>query len=486
MNSMNMKVGKFIIWGLILFHFFWLGKTCLNSFTYKAILSPSESYHASCAYTIASGEHLYGPYDKHITRKDYTPLSFQIQAMAIRLFGVDIRVQRVVATFFSVGAILLVGLMVKLLTGSRLLSFAAAAAYAGIDVPGWYIEVGPQPMHVFFAMLGVFLLLRDRAVSWRTLVISALSFFCCYWSKQTGLAYMMAFIFYVFIRNVKKGVAALLLLAVLFATTAFYETMRPGSMFWFNVFQRNALDPLILSRFWNPILYPQLLGRFGVLIALIISGLFTIKWFSRDVLKIEYIMLGASAFVGIFAAMKYGSGQQQALIFYGLLIVNGIVFLHQLQVAEKLHHSAVFGLLIVQLLALRHDSGLLLITPADEARYDIVMRYLSTPGKNTYMFEFGYLNLLAGKPIYANPQYDTVHKHETGRVRFYDAYQDYWDTIPFDILIVFLPLPDNGQIMVPYLNEYYRPIQELPAIGLHRALRKRIIVFEKKTSVPDS
>jgi len=53
----------------------------------------------------------------------------------------------------------LIGVMVWRLTGNRWLSVIMAGLATQLDVL-WYMEVGPNTIHVFFALLGTWLLIR--------------------------------------------------------------------------------------------------------------------------------------------------------------------------------------------------------------------------------------------------------------------------------------------------------------------------------------
>lgn len=461
-----------------------LGWVSLNRLSYSAIIDESENMHARCAYSISIGETLYGPDSHTIQRKDYTPLSFQIQGMVIRFFGLDIRYQRFTALIFGLGSLWLLGLIAFHLTGSKFWGFITAAFFAGIDVTIWFMEVGPQPMHVFFAMLAVWLLVRDASFSWPTVLSATLALFACYWSKQTGLAYIAAGVFYGFTRDLRKGAIMLALSAAIIGISAWWYICQPGNQFVRNVFIWNAFDPLMWDRIMDPVVFPEMLGRFGVSLALILAGVFLSPGHGiKRLFRPELIFLGVAVLAGNFTRLKWGSGMQQVIFGYGLILLSGVAFMHDFLRRNLMAPTAAVSLLIIQGLALLHNFPPALITDEDQMRFGQVNRILATPGRATKFCLMGYNNLLVGKTMYMDPQVDSIHRQRTGEARYTEFWENYVQSKPWDILIVGYPLEYNTSLMAPMLQNEYSLVGEIPAAQNRKpfgVLRQRLLIFEKK------
>jgi len=470
-----------VLFLLVGIHLIILCYVAQNRFSYSAVVDEGEDLSARYAYTLASGESLYGPDDVYIQRCSYTPLSSWFYSHAIRLFGLDIRFQRAVALGFGLGAIALLGACTWKMTGSRMWGFFASALFAGIDSGIWYMEISPQPVHVFFAMLGLFLLVMDPYLKWRTVLGVGLAFFACYWSKQTGLAYIAMGIFYTFIRDWRKGLGLLGLSTALIGGTALYCATRPDSDFVRLVFLWNALDPLIWARIWNPILFPEMAGRFGVLLAVLISALFMLKqdnwkeWLSPHLL---FTLAGLAA--GNFASMKYGSGNSQVIVGYAGLILTGLVFLHRWLNRNTVSAGLVAGLLTVQSFALIHPVSAALITDEDQVRFEQLVSIIrKTPGTVKF-FAMGYYNLLAGKPAINDPVVDGVLRQREGVLRYRPFMQEYLAGMPIDLVIISVPFEYNNSLMIPILEKNYRVRDEMPALQRTGGmLRSRLLFLEK-------
>lgn len=462
-------------------HLVVLGYVAKNRLSYSAVIDEAEDIHARCSYTLSCGESLYGPDDVHIQRKDYTPLSFWFYGNAIRAFGLDIRFQRATALLFGLGSLLLLGLSVWKLTGSCFWGFLAAALFSGIDTGIWYMEVGPQPVTVFFAILGLFLLVRDPQLRWPTVIGAGLAFFACYWSKQTGLAYIAAAIFYAFIKDLKKGFALLGLSLFLVGGTALYCATRPDSNFVRLVFLWNALDPLIWSRIWSPILFPEMTGRFGIMLAVLLGALFMAgrdSW--KEWLSPHLLLLMAGLAAGNFASLKFGSGNSQVIFGYAGLILAGIVFLHRWTERKLLSGGLVAALLTVQSLALVHPVSSFLITDEDQSRFEQIVSVIrKTPGTVKFC-AMGYYNLLAGKPAISDPQIDGVARQRDGTLRYRPFMQNYLDGLPLDLIIISVPLEYNNTLLVPMLNQHYKVVREIPPLPQQGGmLRSHLLILEK-------
>ena len=452
-----------------------------NNLSSSTIISESEDIHALCSYSMASGESLYGPDDLHVQRKDYTPLGFWFLSKAICYGGLDIRYQRMIALIFGAGGIILLGSCAKKLTGSWLWAFMAAALLSGVDASPWFIEVGPQPFLLFFALLGLYLLIRDPLLRWHTVIFAGFAFFASYWSKQTGLAFMATYVVYVFIKNRSKGVVAFLVVTVLTIGSAWWCATRPGSDFIRLVFVWNALDPLIWNRIWNPILFPELTGRFGILVACMLGTLCMTRnnnwkrWFSAPFL---FMLTGIAS--GCFASLKYGSGMLQVLVGYALLILTGLLVLHDWVKARVINPNLAAAMIVVFSLALIRSPQPFIITSQDDFRYQRILSIMKTHPGDVKFFPFQYVNLLVGKQTYTNPLVDSVRRQKDGVLQYRPTWTPLLKDPPWELVITMVPMEYNSSLLGETLQNNYKVIEEMPETGIPGgSLRRRLVVLEK-------
>ncbi len=389
---------------------------------------------------------------------------------------------RAVIAFFGVGSMVLIGLIAYRLTRNRYMSLIAALLFCGIDVGPWYVTLIPDPMHVFFALLGVLLLIRDEKLSWSTAMLATLAFFACFWSKHTGLAYLAAGMFYMLVRDWRKGLAAMALAAVLVLGFCGYYATRPGSTF-LAAMLGHGNDPMNWSSFLTPVLFPSLLGRFGLLVAVVVAGLAGNGLKLGNWLKPQYILLGAATVVGLVTQLKYGSGGSQAIVLYGMIICLGVAFLYEFIKRKSVSGAMVLAILAVQSVALIHPFANDLITDDDDARFQQVLEVLRTPGKSVYYNPGnGFLNRLVGKQIYGNAGQSCWYKGQYDRSRMPAERRAFWDSDPFDIVMIDVPLEDNSWLLYDRLNVAYKAVQEIPASAsdYSHSLRFKKVIFERK------
>ena len=457
-----------------------------NWLTHRTFLTGGESPHAQFAYQFAEGLPIYGPYDLHNQELWYTPLSFQAEGLFSRPFGYDVRAMRFVNFSFAAGAIFLIGLIVYRQTGSRLMGYLASAFMCGVDAEIWFISLSPNAAHVFFAVLAVYLLMRDESLSWRTVVLSTVALFASAWSKQTGVVYIAAGVFYMLTRDVRKAAASAVLAGVLLGGSVMYYVNKPDASF-LAMTMSHSNHPMIWSKFLTPAMYPELLGRFGVLCAVLAAGLFAEGWNLRRWLRPEYMFLGASGFIGTLARLKYGSGPTQAIVFYGMIIACGMVVLDRLMKNKQVGGVLAASLLRVQALALVRDLSSQFITADDDFRFQQVLDILATPGRNTYYLNQGFLNVLVGKPAYTSPSRDCWYKGAYDRAHYPQFFRDAFAKDPFELVIIDVPLEDNSWYFYERLNANYKPVREIPPSGDgDQTLRYKKIVFVRSDLVPKS
>ena len=454
-----------------------------NHVSRAAIVSGSDAWHMLYFHQFAEGGHSYYPRGdvEHVT-DGYTPLASEIFGWTIRLCGTDIRWVRLVTGLFGLGGMWLAGACVKRLTGDGFLAYVAAALTAGIEVK-WYLDVGPNTIHATVSMLALYLFLRDPGLSWKTVVGAGLALFASFWSKQLGLAYMVAGTVYVLSKDWRKGLwlgaglAALSLAGILY-----YENME-NSRFLYWVFEMNQNQPIIWSRLWT-VVYTEILTRkFAVSVALIAAGALAYERSWRGLFRPELLLLGAAAVAGAFANGKYGSGTSQMWVFYVSMIVVGLAYAHRFLRERRIAVPLLGSLLAMQALALVDDPRPLYINDEDESRYRQIMDILSTPGKSSYFINRGYMSLLAGKKAWPQAGEDSWNKGRFDQNMLSPERRAFLASDPWDLVIVDIPLEDNSYALYDRLQKAYQPLYEIqPSVRFPNAydLRHKKVVFEKK------
>lgn len=480
------RVVKWIIIALTAAHLLVALYVFYNQASSSVIYSEGDAWHMLYYYQFSQGGHMYYDIDLRHASDGYTPLASQIFGWTIRFIGNDIRWVRVTAGLFGLGLIVTVALIVYRLTGDRLLAFVGAGLTAAMDTL-CFMELGPNTITVFFGVLGVYMLVRDpEVISWKTALLAGLAFFASYWSKQTGLAYIAAGLFYLFMKQPKKAAVTAAMIAVLFVSTFMYFKYQPNSRFVYNVFIANSDQPLVFKRLWDPIFFPLLTGRFAVLVAFIFIGIFSGSLRFQRFINPRYIFL-AAGLVTALTSLKYGSGQQQAWFFYTMMIVNGLCAMHGLLNRKQLSYAVLGGLLIMQQLAFFRSYRNILITPEDKRRYAEFCDIMATPGMKTYHpNNLGYINLILGKEYYAGCLFGCWDDHVFNPDLYPKIWKDFLSTDPFDIVVIDIPLADGSFVLLDRLKKNYQAVREMPPDSRgsnHGYLRRKKIVFMRKNRI---
>jgi hypothetical protein len=459
-----------------------------NNLSHKAIINAAESEHALFAYQFGAGERLYGPMDIHVRELWYTPLTFQVAGWVSKWFGYDIRAMRLVMALIGVSAMIVLGLLTFRLTRNKAFAFIAAALLAGIDTKAWpwFINLDPNALHVLCALLGVYLLVRDRSLRWSTVIFSTIAFFASYWSKQTGLAYIAAGVFYCTLTDFRKGLASAALAFALVAGSAAYYMAMPDSSFM-GVLTMHKNHPIVWQWLLEPALFPEIIGRFGVLIAVVIAGLVGLGLDWRKWIKAEYVFLGASAVVAVIARLKYGSGPSQGIFFSAMLFACGLAFLQQFLEERLISGRVLLSIVALQCLALFHEYRAALITLSDDLRFEMIKDVIATPGKDVFYNCNGFYNVLVGKQPYPSVGRDCWANGRYDRALYPDYFRKWLEKDPFDIVISDIPLEDNSWLLYERLDKNYVAVRDIPAETKYPAdysLRNRKVIFYRKDQVP--
>lgn len=441
-----------------------------------------DAWHMQHYLQFAQGNHnYYEANDLHRSYDGYTPLASQIFGWTIRYIADDIRATRAVAGLFGFGAIILIGLMTYKISKNRWLGFVSAGMACSIE-PTWFMDVGPNTIHVFFALLGAWLLIRDNKVSSLTVIVSTTAFFLCFWAKQTGIIYLAVALLYILQRNLKKGIIASVVACIVISCSVLYYESLPDSRFIYLAFKWAQHQPIIWNRLWNQLL-PLFSQKYGISTAAAIMFA-ALNFRDKSIRRSPLIFLLAGAlFVGLYTSCKYGSGLNQAWFLMCLLIILTCSVYGQTACSNTNHSILLYTLLLIQAIALYTDPRPFFITSGDETRFAKIMTILKTPQKETYYVNAGYLSHLLGKTMYANVGHDCWLNKEYHREIYPEKWSDFLKTNPWDIVIIDVPLEDGSFKLYEMLNQSYKAVEEVPAdshFPQSNRLRFKKIVFQRK------
>jgi hypothetical protein len=476
------KILRFTVLALAVFHIGVAVSLTANHLGSPVIASSYDSWHMRYFMQFAQGGHCYYPPEDHVHDTDgYTPLASEIFGWTLRLFGNDIRFVRLVAALFGAGAIVLLGFMAARDGGGWPAGVLVAGLACALE-PLWYLDVGPNTLHVAFAVAGVFVLTRPGPQTWPRALLATACLFASFWSKQTGLAYMAVGVLVIFLKDQRQGVVCGLAAAALtIVAVGWYERLPDAEFLWWT-WKMNQNQPLIVSRLWE-FLVDMLASRRSMLIVgvLMLMGMADRQpgWWKRP----DLLFLGAAFVVGGISSLKYGSGYSQAWLFFLLLIVAGLRGWRAALEAGSVRLPVFYGLAILQLAAFITDVRPVYLNQEDRARFDRILQILATPDAKTYYANQGYLNSLVGKETYANAGVDCWRDKVFRRDAFPASRRAFLESDPWDLVIIDIPLEDNSFVLYERLNAAYRPVMEIPASSRYTqryGLRGRKVVFARK------
>lgn len=334
----------------------------------------------------------------------YTPLYFWVSGWLCKLLGQSMVWPRVVSVVSTIAFAWLTGVFVWRRTERDLVLSVAAPCFVLSScayVGPWVFDIQVNAMQGALVALGFLLLLTDLTP--KRAAIAAVVMSLAVLTKHTAVAYLLAAGVLILLRSprlagVYAGVAAGFLGLVVWWLQASSD----------GYFLRNVLGageaPWLVQRLWNEVLFPDLLGRYGLMAALAAVPLLMSR--PRDlfgfVLKPEYVMCAAGIGVAIIAQPKYGSGPLHALVAYAGLSICGAIGLWHLArlLPAPLNGTLPAWTALLQVCVLLVSGvptySTLLVDDADRAMHQQVEDVFKSG--RTAFFYFPYMPTLYGQP----------------------------------------------------------------------------------------
>ena len=344
----------------------------------------------------------------------YPPLYYWTAAAVAQLTGIGFEPLRIVSLAASLGAMLLMFVLVRRESGSWKIGLIAAGVFAATyrNVGGWF-DVGRVDSLFLMLVLTAVCLIRCRETlpSW---IIAGLALAAAVLTKQVALAPAAALIAYGWWCNRRLAAALSASFILVIASSVVWMSFASDGWFWYYVFAQPATHKIAFA---SAVYFVCRSLCFGMGIALLaaIAGL---AWLRRSG-DTKSFLFWALLIAGMFAASalpatKDGGWQNNLLPVYSVLAMmlalaaQKFCALDEPQAASPavrppLHVSTlVWTAVVIQLAALLYNPSVRLPTAADERAGRDFIAQLSAFKGEVLVFSHGYLPLMAGKEPHAN------------------------------------------------------------------------------------
>jgi len=397
----------------------------------------------------------------------YTPFYYYVSALVCGLLGSSMVWPRLVSLIATLAMCAALCAWTWRRTRRPWLALAAplfvVSSWTWVET--YWFQVHVDALHTGLAVLGFFAL--AGGVTLRSTLLSVVLLCLSAWTKQTGLAYVVAGCFYILLASRKLGlISVAVALAVLGGLSA-WEIQTSHGLF-LRSFMMTSEHKWHVERLFNEVLYPHLLGRYGIMAALTVLPLILagMKKFWPSVLKPEVVMCGAGVAVACIAEPKEGSGASQALVAYAGVALCGSIGLHELLafLPEARRSPALAWLLVLQMLTLNlpavSEFRPRLVDRSDREAYGQVAEIFRN-NRACYLF-FGFLPTLFGQPDNGNYGDDST-MWENGQL-VYDEPPEMNESFrrqEFDVVL--LPgYVDRRDPTVAAILENYQAVGQIP------------------------
>jgi 4-amino-4-deoxy-L-arabinose transferase-like glycosyltransferase len=396
----------------------------------------------------------------------YTPLYFYISALLSKIIGIGFLPLRLISVTSSLGSIFIIYLIVKRETGDRYSGIIASCLFAAtFYLSGASFDIGRVDSLFLFLLLSALYLVRfneSRKFYFLAGVLISLSFL----TKQTALVILLPVMLYCIFLNRHMAVFFIIPVLMIIGLGSLLLNYYYDGWFNFYVFElprTTPVDKKMLLSFWpKDIIMPlgiafsigifyllsQLLEPdkktffFYLLIAL---GTFTASWYSRYRIGFFNVLFPTYAVISIL----FGLGLNKLL---------------QMSQAISIDKRNLIRIFIYLVCIVQFSSDKLLYNPFNqipnrsdlEAGSKLVEKISQIKGE-VFIYNHGYLSVLAGKKSYANIMgardvYLTNNKrHADIKSALVNEFEQALRENKFDAIF----LDSVETCGVPGINEYY-------------------------------
>ncbi len=440
------------------------------------------------------GEPMYVPLAPGQASLTYPPFYLWLCGMLWKVFGPIMAIPRIVSFLSAMVFATLMGAFVWRNTERDLLLSVAApcvvlSTYAYMEP--WMIAMIVDPLQVALAVGGFFLLAKP--LSMRKTVAAAILMGLSMLTKQTSLAFICAGTLYLLVENRRMAAWFAGISLGLVAVVFYWQNASTDGEFWQQAFESAGVAPWYAQRIWNEVLFPDLMGRFGIFFVMVLVSLFlTSEGFWRTIWRPEYFMFGAGVAVAVIAQPKLGSGATQALVGYAGIAVSGAIGLHRLfKVLPAPAGGGVVAVLVAfqavtVALPMISSYSMNLVDDNDRAKYQQIADVFAR-GRSCLLY-FAYLPKVFGQPdsgpfgeersIWKNKRIDYSNKPDSVNEPLYKQV--------YDNVIVGAYAPREDPTLQAVLSNY-KPVARIPGHprGVQGGnLRYEYIVFRANRLMP--
>lgn len=356
---------------------------------------------------VLDGLPLYAPPALEFTPFSYPPLFYWAAAAVAKLTGVGFEPLRIVSLAASLGAMLLMLLLVRRETRSWKFGLLAAGVFAATYriVDGWFDVGRVDSLFLLLVLVAVCLIrCRETLLSW---TIAGLSLTAAVLTKQAALAPAAALIAYGWWVNRRLAIvlSASFILATALSVT--WMSVATDGWFWYYVLAQPATHHIALA---SAVYFLCRSVCFGMGIALL-AAIAGFVWLRRGG-DTKSFLFWALLVAGMFAAsailtIKAGGWQNSLLPVYSALAMMLALAAYNFFADVKPQASPdlsrfVWMAVVIQLAGLLYNPSARIPTPADERAGRDLIAQISVFKGEVLLFSHGYLPLMAGKEPHAN------------------------------------------------------------------------------------
>ena len=406
---------------------------------------------------IMQGKEIYTPPSIEFIPYIYTPLYYYVSIPLAETLGVSLLPLRIVSLASTLALFFVIFLFVKKETASWYFGLIAAGLFAATYRIGgaWFDLARVDMLHLLLLMIAFYLLRFNKTPLAYVIaaVVAGLSFL----TKQTAAMIFLPVGIYLLIKERKISWYFNIIFAlIVIATTSYYTSTTDGWYYFWNFVlpADHRWTKKVFILFWTY----DLIRPFSIAILLTLAFMGYLK--KRDGERFWFYF---SFFVGViftswFARLHYGGYANVLIPVYLLLSVVAVLGLKEvLDHADDFNKKAAVVVILnlsilFQFIALLYSPRNQIPTKADEqAGWELVEKLKSFDG-DCYIFSNIYLARLAGKKVYTHGMliFDLMQSNTKYNKFIEKEFEDALKSHKFDVIL------DYAQMDIAFLLKYYK------------------------------